>query len=152
MLLQKLKKLQNQIYKTEWNKEISNQKSHLLTKDKPAWLKISALGSKWNSYGKFAITVPLLHQLNEDQLLWRQQFKHLNLSNDEAKALVLIKEIGAIDNSALRAITDLDTLQTSQLLRKLWQQLGLIEKGGRGSASYYKPSAQLHLMISTPKG
>lgn len=92
----------------------------------------------------------LLHQLmNEEQLQWLQQFKHLKLSNDEAKALVLVKEIGAIDNGALRAITDLDTLQASQLLRKLWQQRGLIEKGGRGSASYYKPSAHLHLMIST---
>lgn len=93
----------------------------------------------------------LLHQLlDEEKLQWLQQFKHLNLNSDEAKALVLIKEIGAIDNAALRAITDLDTLQASQLLRKLWQQRGLIDKGGRGSASYYKPSAPLLLMISTP--
>lgn len=86
----------------------------------------------------------LLHQLlNEDHLRWLQQFRSLNLSNDEAKALVLIKEMGAIDNAALRAITDLDTLQASQLLRKLGQQRGLIDKGGRGSASYYKPTMQL---------
>ena len=86
----------------------------------------------------------LLHQLlNEDHLRWLQQFRSLNLSNDEAKALVLIKEMGAIDNAALRAITDLDTLQASQLLRKLGQQRGLIDKGGRGSASYYKPTMLL---------
>lgn len=83
----------------------------------------------------------LLHQLmNEEQLLWLQQFKQFNLSNDEAKALVLVKEIGAIDNAALRAISNLDTLSASQVLSRLWQQCYLLEKGGNGRSTYYKPT------------
>ncbi|MBY0544999.1 MAG: putative DNA binding domain-containing protein [Gammaproteobacteria bacterium] len=86
----------------------------------------------------------LLHQLlNEEQLKWLQQFKQFNLSDDEAKALVLIKEIGAIDNAALRAITGLDTLAVSQILRRLWQQYHLIDKEGNGRATYYRPSELL---------
>ncbi|MEB0039123.1 ATP-binding protein [Pseudomonas sp. MH10] len=88
----------------------------------------------------------LLHQLlGEDQLQWLKHFQHYGLTDNEAKALILVKEIGAIDNSALRAITGLDTLQASHLLRKLWQHLGLIEKGGSGRSSYYVPSLILLL-------
>ncbi|MCH9103683.1 ATP-dependent DNA helicase RecG [Legionella pneumophila serogroup 1] len=88
----------------------------------------------------------LLHQLmNEEQLLWLKQFRDLNLSSDEAKALVLIREVGAIDNGALRAITDLDTLTASKVLGRLWQQYHLIEKGGSGRNTYYKPT---HLLMS----
>jgi ATP-dependent DNA helicase RecG len=86
-------------------------------------------------------TTFLLHQLfDEEQLRWLMQFKHLSLSNDETKALVLVKEMRAIDNAALRAVTDLDTLSASQVLRKLSIQYQLIEKGGNGPASYYKPT------------
>ncbi|KTD20333.1 helix-turn-helix domain-containing protein [Legionella londiniensis] len=87
-----------------------------------------------------------VHQLmNEEQLLWLKQFRDLNLSSDEAKALVLIREVGAIDNGALRAITDLDTLAASKVLGRLWQQYHLIEKGGSGRNTYYKPT---HLLMS----
>lgn len=86
----------------------------------------------------------LLHQLmDEEQLRWLQQFSQFNLTDYEAKALVLIKELGAIDNAALRAITNLDTLAASQVLRHLSQQHSLIEKGGNGPASYYKPTPRL---------
>ena len=93
----------------------------------------------------------LLHQLlGEEQLQWLQQFQHLNLSDDEAKALVLVKEMRAIDNAALRAVTDLDTLAASQVLRRLWQQYHLIEKGGSGSSSYYKPTKQFQMTLLNP--
>lgn len=93
----------------------------------------------------------LLHQLlGEEQLQWLQQFNHLNLSGDEAKALVLVKEMRAIDNAALRAVTDLDTLAASQVLRRLWQRYHLIEKGGSGSTSYYKPTKQFQMTLLDP--
>ena len=100
------------------------------------------LSNRQNNYFKAMF---LLHQLmNEEQLLWLKQFKDLNLSSDEAKALVLIREIGAIDNAALRAITDLDTLAASKVLGRLWQQYYLIDKGGSGRSTYYKPT---HLLM-----
>ena len=81
----------------------------------------------------------LLHQLmSEEHLYWLQQWRHLNLSDDEAKTLIFILEMGAIDNAALRTITDLDTLTASQLLGKLWQKYHLIEKAGSGRNTYYQ--------------
>lgn len=81
----------------------------------------------------------LLHQLlGEQQLRWLQQFSHLHLSADEAKALLLAAETGAVDNAALRAISDLDTLAASQILGRLHHQRGLLVKGGAGPATYYQ--------------
>lgn len=83
--------------------------------------------------------VYLLHQLlGEEQLRWLQQFSHLYLSDDEAKALVLAAETGAVDNAALRAISDLDTLAASQTLGRLHHQRHLLVKGGAGPATYYQ--------------
>ncbi|WP_417614407.1 ATP-binding protein [Oceanisphaera sp.] len=81
----------------------------------------------------------LLHQLlGEQQLAWLQQFRHLTLSDDEAKALILAKETGAVDNAALRAVTGLDTLAASQVLGKLHHQRKCLVKGGAGPATYYQ--------------
>ena len=83
----------------------------------------------------------LLHQLlGEEQLNWLQQFTALNLTDNEAKALLLAKETGAVDNAGLRAISGLDTLSASQLLRKLHHQHHLLEQGGAGPATYYQLS------------
>lgn len=57
----------------------------------------------------------LLHQLMDAELLdWLQQFVPLKLSGDEAKALILAKETGAVDNAAVHAVTGLDTLSASR--------------------------------------
>lgn len=47
-------------------------------------------------------------------------------------------EIGAVDNAALRAITDLDTLAASRVLTKLTHQRGLLKQGGAGASTYYQ--------------
>lgn len=81
----------------------------------------------------------LLHQLlGEEQLLWLQQFSHLHLSDDEAKALILAAETGAMDNAALRAVSGLDTLSASQTLWRLHHQRRLLVKGGAGPSTYYQ--------------
>lgn len=81
----------------------------------------------------------LLHQLlGEEQLRWLTQFSHLHLTDNEAKALLLAKETGAVDNAGLRAISGLDTLSASQLLGKLHHQYHLLEQGGAGPATYYQ--------------
>ena len=81
----------------------------------------------------------LLHQLlGEEQLNWLQQFAELHLTDNEAKALLLAKETGAVDNAGLRAISGLDTLSASQLLRKLHHLYHLLEQGGAGPATYYQ--------------
>ncbi|NLW05375.1 MAG: ATP-dependent DNA helicase RecG, partial [Pseudomonadaceae bacterium] len=81
----------------------------------------------------------LLHQLlGEEQLQWLKQFAHLQLSDNEARALILAKETGAVDNASLRAISALDTLSASQVLKRLHHYYCLLEQGGAGSATYYR--------------
>jgi ATP-dependent DNA helicase RecG len=81
----------------------------------------------------------LLHQLlGEEQLSWLQQFNHLHLTGDEAKALILAGETGAVDNAALRAVSGLDTLAASQTLGRLHHQRRLLVKGGSGPSTYYQ--------------
>lgn len=59
----------------------------------------------------------LLHQLlGEEQLRWLQQFSHLHLSDNEAKALILAAETGAVDNAALRAISGLERYRQARYL------------------------------------
>ena len=81
----------------------------------------------------------LLHQLlDEEQLSWLKQFSHLKLSDDEARALILAKETGVISNAALRAVTDLDTLAASEVLKRLHHHFSLLQKSGAGPATFYR--------------
>jgi ATP-dependent DNA helicase RecG len=82
------------------------------------------------------------HFLGPDDLAWLAGFKPLSLSGDDAKALVFVKEAGAIDNAALRELTGLDTLSASRALARL-RDAGLLAQKGRTSGSYYLPTPRL---------
>ncbi|MGR7921565.1 ATP-binding protein [Zobellella denitrificans] len=85
------------------------------------------------------ISVYLLHQLlGEAQLTWLQQFTSLKLSGEEAKALILAKETGAVDVVALHDITGLSEQDARQLLRRLVRQAVLIEKSAEGMFERYQ--------------
>lgn len=90
------------------------------------------------------------HFLGDDDIAWLAQFKDLHLSEDEAKALIVVREAGAIDNASYRVLTRLDALSASQSLRRL-RDAGLLAQKGRGSATYYIPTENL-LGNSTEKG
>lgn len=84
-------------------------------------------------------SIYLLHQLmGEEQLAWLANFSSCKLSHDEAKALVLAREAGAVDNAAVRAMSDLKPHEASRVLTRLHHNLGLLDKGGAGSATYYE--------------
>ena len=89
-------------------------------------------------------TVRLLahHLLSEEDWKWLEQFKDYNLSNEEARALIIAREVGAIDNSAYRSITRVDALTASAHLRRL-RDLGLLEQKGQARATYYIPTPKL---------
>jgi len=82
------------------------------------------------------------HFLGEDDLHWLSRFKTLNLSNEEARALVVLRETGAIDNAAYRDLNKVDTRTASTALRRL-RDAGLISQQGRGAATWYQPTAQM---------
>ena len=84
------------------------------------------------------------HFLGADDVAWLAQFKDAQLSPDEAKALIVVREAGAIDNAAYRALSKVDTLAASAALRRL-RDAGLLVQKGRGSATYSVPAERLGL-------
>ena len=82
------------------------------------------------------------HFLGEDDLRWLARFKELNLGDADARAIVVARENGAIDNATYREINRVDTLLASQALRRL-RDAGLLEQKGRGSATWYRPTPRL---------
>lgn len=84
------------------------------------------------------------HFLGEEDLAWLARFRDLHLSDEEAKALIVVREAGAIDNATYRELNKVDTLAASQALRRL-RDARLLAQKGRGSATYYVPTDKLVL-------
>jgi len=82
------------------------------------------------------------HFLGPDDLVWLGRFKALQLSDGEARALVVTREVGAIDNATWREINKVDTLSASQGLKKL-RDAGLLQQHGRCSATWYEPTIEM---------
>ena len=82
------------------------------------------------------------HFLGAEDIAWLAQFKEIGLNEDEAKALIVVREAGAINNGTYRELTKVDTLTASQALRRL-RDAGLLAQKGRGSATYYVPTERL---------
>ena len=95
----------------------------------------------------FHVTLFTHHLLNGDDIEWLTQFKNYGLSNDEAKALVVLRQVGMINNLIYRVTNNFDTLTASKDLIRL-RNAGLIEQQGKGSATYYILNPQF---LSTEK-
>lgn len=82
------------------------------------------------------------HFLGEEDIAWLAQFRDLHLSDEEAKALIVVREASAIDNATYRELNKVDALAASGALRRL-RDAGLLLQKGRGSATYYVPTERL---------
>jgi len=91
---------------------------------------------------QFVATFLFHHFLGEADLAWLRQVTAERLSDEEARALVFVREVGAIDNAAYRSINGTDTLQASVHLRRL-RDLGILEMKGSGSRTYYVPGLRM---------
>jgi ATP-dependent DNA helicase RecG len=87
---------------------------------------------------KFVLTLLSHHFFNEKDLQWLKLFSNFNLSTEEARTLLIVREMGAIINADYRNINCVDTLTASVSLRKL-RNNGLLELKGKGSQTYYVP-------------
>jgi ATP-dependent DNA helicase RecG len=87
------------------------------------------------------------HFLGAADLAWLKQVTPEKLSDEEARALVFMRETGAIDNAAYRAVNRTDTLAASAHLRRL-RDLGLLEMKGSGSRTYYVPSGHVQRLAT----
>lgn len=85
---------------------------------------------------QFVATFLFHHFLGEEDLAWLRQLTAERLSDEEARALVFVREVGAIDNAAYRSINRVDTLSASAHLRRL-RDLDLLEMKGPGNRTYY---------------
>jgi ATP-dependent DNA helicase RecG len=85
---------------------------------------------------EFRLMLLVHHLLTEDDVQWLEQFKDLELTPDEAKALVVLRETGTLTNVMFREITGLDTLTVSKSLAR-FRDSGLVTQKGKGRATYY---------------
>lgn len=82
------------------------------------------------------------HFLSEEDIRWLARFKELHLNDGEARALIMVREAGAIDNATYRSVNKVDVLTASAALRRL-RDAGLLSQQGRGSATWYQPTTLL---------
>lgn len=109
---------------------------------------------------EFRVTLFLHNLLTEDDHAWLRSLTTEALDADEVKVLIYARATGAVDNSACRDFSGLDTLAASRVLRRL-RDRGLLDKEGSGSGTYYVlarpeptaqlPSAQLALDMGSPE-
>jgi len=90
----------------------------------------------------FTVTLLVHHLLDRGDIAWLAEFKDCGLSEDEARALVFVREVGAINNAAYRDINSMDTLVASGHLRRL-RDHGLLEQRGKAAQTYYVPGPRL---------
>lgn len=86
--------------------------------------------------GEFRATFLFHHFLDENDWNWLAKFSSLALSEDQMRALIFVREVGAIDNSTYRDLSQLDTLAASKSLRGL-VQIGLLRDRGSGAKTHY---------------
>jgi len=86
----------------------------------------------------FVTTLHFHHFLSESDWEWLAVYKDLTLSDEEARALIWVRENGAIANAVYRNLNDVDTLSASKHLRRLCDA-GILTLKGRSSATFYVP-------------
>lgn len=84
----------------------------------------------------FCVTVFLHNLLSEDDHAWLRTLTSEPLDDEETKVLIYARATGAVDNSACRDFSGMDTLTASRVLRRL-RDRGLLEKQGAGNRTYY---------------
>ena len=90
----------------------------------------------------FVLTLLPHHLFDKEDIQWLQSFRRHNLTDEEARTLIVIREKGAISNAEYRTIHGVDTLTASSHLRRL-RDIGLLEQKGRGNATFYVPTLGL---------
>ncbi|MGI4884865.1 MAG: ATP-binding protein [Janthinobacterium lividum] len=96
----------------------------------------------------FTATLLLHHLLDEENLRWLAQFRDCHLSDDEARALAVVRETGQINNANFRLLSGLDTTTVSRSLARL-RDFNLLKQEGRGAATFYVPGMRFLASLAT---
>lgn len=98
----------------------------------------------------FCVTLFLHNLLTEDDHAWLRSLTEEALDEEETKVLIYARATGAVDNTACRDFSGLDTLTASRVLRRL-RDRGLLEKHGAGNRTYYILSIPAERPTANPK-
>lgn len=88
---------------------------------------------------QFVATLLFHHFLGPDDWRWLHSLGVSNLIDEEARALVYVRETFTIDNATYRDLNRVDALNASHHLRRLRDQ-GFLDQRGKGSATFYIPA------------
>ena len=86
----------------------------------------------------FTIRLLLHHFLGEEDLKWLTRFDRYGIDDNQKKALIFLREAGAVNNLVFRQLSGVDTLHASAALREMRDE-GIIIQKGAGNATYYVP-------------
>jgi ATP-dependent DNA helicase RecG len=90
----------------------------------------------------FVATFLFHHFLNDRDIDWLAEFKDFDLSNEQARALIFVREVGAIDNWAYRNLNHVDILTASNSLRQL-RDSKLLDAKNKKMTTYYVAGQQI---------
>ncbi|MBU6158703.1 MAG: putative DNA binding domain-containing protein [Bacteroidetes bacterium] len=93
---------------------------------------------------QFTTRLLLHHFLNESDLKWLIQFNSFELTDTQKRALIFLREVGALDNATHRQLNGLDVLRASSDLRGLRDKDIVLQKG-KGRSTYYIANPDLTL-------
>ncbi|MGC4005629.1 MAG: ATP-binding protein [Pirellulales bacterium] len=97
---------------------------------------------------EFTLRLLVHHLYGQEDVRWLAKFKDFNLIPDDACALVVLRQIGLLDNAMYRSLSKVDVLTASGRLRKLRDQ-GLLEQEGRSSNTYYTAGPRMRELSET---
>ncbi len=88
---------------------------------------------------QFTARLLLHHFLNESDIKWLMLFNDFDLTDSQKRAIIFVREVGAIDNQTYRQLNRVDILKASSDLRGL-REKGIVLQKGKGRNTYYMPN------------
>ncbi len=85
---------------------------------------------------EFSATFLFHHFLDQSDWEWLAGFADLKLTQEQMKALIFVREVGAIDNSVYRSLNHVDASAAGKGLREL-RRLELLADRGSGARTHY---------------
>jgi ATP-dependent DNA helicase RecG len=90
----------------------------------------------------FVVTFLFHHFLSGEDIEWLGRFRRLALTEAEQRALVFVREVGAINIAAYRDLNRVETSVAAAELRRL-KDAGLLDLHRKGAAMHYRPTELL---------
>lgn len=100
----------------------------------------------------FQVTLLTHHLLDPATVDWLGTLARFEITDHDAKALIIARATGWVDNATYRNINAVDVLTASKALQRL-RDVGLLESHNRGVATYYTlaDAAVLSAQVEAPR-